>query len=128
MVSRSSGLCFRLSIAQLWMLPILQAGFLTFFVTDGLLQFVDSEMLFYLLAVIVGLIGGTVYIQAYLIVSETVKPDLREFSLAAISVADTLGILCANVFGLTIQECLYKYNNISDSASSTTYKCPLHLT
>ena len=50
-----------------------------------------------------------------------VPPHQREFALASASVADSLGILLANVLGLFIQSCLYDVNGI-DGAIAT---CPL---
>ena len=122
-ISRSSGLWLSLNVVQLWILPLIQITLLVFFVYEGLYQIVGSEALLMFLASVVGLIGGTVYVQAYLTISRNVQADLREFSLAAVSVADTLGIFAANLAGLVIQGCIYGYNQIQDEGEVPAYTC-----
>lgn len=59
-----------------------------------------------------GLLGGAVYVNAFALLSRSVAPPQREFSMAAASVADSLGIACADVAGVLIQGCLFKVNRI----------------
>ena len=50
-----------------------------------------------------GLLGGAVYVNAFTLISHQVDPALREFSLAAASLGDSLGIACADIAGILIQ-------------------------
>jgi len=50
-----------------------------------------------------GLLGGAVYVNAFTLISRHVDPLMREFSLAAASLGDSLGIAFADVAGVLIQ-------------------------
>lgn len=50
-----------------------------------------------------GLLGGAVYVNAFTLLSREVEPRLREFSLAAASLADSVGIALADICGVLIQ-------------------------
>ena len=50
--------------------------------------------------------------NAVSLISREVAPQLREFSLAAASVADSAGIAAADVAGILIQGCLFKANGL----------------
>jgi hypothetical protein len=52
-----------------------------------------------------GLLGGAVYVNAFTLLSREVEPRLREFSLAAASLADSVGIALADITGILIQVC-----------------------
>lgn len=52
------------------------------------------------------------YVNAFALLSSRVPPAQREFSLAAASVADSLGIACADAAGVLIQGCLFKLNSL----------------
>lgn len=52
-----------------------------------------------------GLLGGAVYVNAFTLLSREVEPCLREFSLAAASLADSVGIALADICGVLIQVC-----------------------
>ena len=50
-----------------------------------------------------GLLGGAVYVNAFTLISRHVDPLRREFSLAAASLGDSLGIAFADIAGILIQ-------------------------
>ncbi len=52
-----------------------------------------------------GLLGGAVYVNAFTLLSREVQPCLQEFSLAAASLADSIGIALADICGVLIQVC-----------------------
>ena len=58
-----------------------------------------------------GLLGGAVYVNAFTLISRHVDPLRREFSLAAASLGDSLGIAFADIAGILIQvhilRCMY---------------------
>lgn len=49
--------------------------------------------------------------------------ELKEFAVASIGVADSLGILVADILSLFIQSCIYKKNNIEGAVAG----CPLNM-
>ena len=49
------------------------------------------------------------------LLAESVKPELKEFSLTASGVAVDIGVAFANVSAIFLQKSLYDYYNISDS-------------
>ena len=75
-------------------------------------RYPDNYLL--VLCFVAGLLGGFVYVNAFTLISREVAPPLVELSLTATSVADTLGILAADLTGLVIQKALYQSNGISD--------------
>ena len=50
-----------------------------------------------------GLLGGAVYVNAFTLLAKEVEPSLREFSLAAASLADSVGIAMADICGILVQ-------------------------
>jgi len=70
-------------------------------------------------AFVVGLMGGAVYVGAFTLISAEVEGPLREFALAAASVADSVGIAVADVVGILIQGCIFRVNGLPGA----DYKC-----
>ena len=50
-----------------------------------------------------GLLGGAVYVNAFTLITRHVDPVLEEFSLAAASLGDSLGIAFADIGGALLQ-------------------------
>jgi len=100
----------------------------------------------YLLSFYTGLLGGAVYVHGYKkIVADcqqrkeqqqrrgtvntvgdvvTVDSAYTEFCLATVSVAESLGILVADVSALFLQACLYAVHGMSDKSSVS---CPIKM-
>lgn len=119
-LSRSSGTVYQASLPILWLMPAIQCTNLLFFCYTAITHTWYSWSLLSL-CFLAGLLGGAVYVNAFTRINMDVPPHQREFALASASVADSLGILFANVLGLFIQSCLYQVNGI-DGAIAT---CPL---
>jgi len=119
-ISRSSGAFFTAPMWLLWVMPILQCINLVFFYFVATYHFwYDYSLLvpcFY-----VGLLGGGVYVHGYMRINKDLPMSQREFALSTSSVADTLGIMLADISGLFIQSCLYRNNGLNGSVVS----CPL---
>ncbi|KAG7267941.1 hypothetical protein CRUP_017007 [Coryphaenoides rupestris] len=81
LVSRSSLRCIK--IRNLWALV--------------LLQFLTTPWLVFAIVLYEGLLGGAAYVNAFHFISKEAGDREREFSMAAASVADTLGIALAAV-------------------------------
>lgn len=62
-----------------------------------------------------GLLGGAVYVNAFTLISRHVDPLMREFSLAAASLGDSLGIAFADVAGVLIQVSAYSLTAVMNS-------------
>jgi len=120
LVSRSSGKLFNLSVTMLWVVSFIQIALLVFFVIDGVEQFWQGVSLI-LPAFVVGLMGGTNYVQTCLAIDREVRQDQRELALSTVSVGSPIGILLADVTGLVIQWCLFQANQIESSHEVT---CP----
>ena len=110
-ISRSSGTIWQAERNGLWIMPMLQVGCLAFFISVALLKFWYNWLLL-LPCTFSGLLGGAVYVNAFSLISREVRPEHKEFSLAAASVADSTGIALADCVGILLQGCLFKYNNI----------------
>lgn len=110
-LSRSSGAVCQVSLRLLMLMPVLQIALLLFFCFVSVYHFwYDWSLL--LPCFIAGLLGGTVYVNAFTLLARDVHPDLKEFSLGAASVGDSVGILFADIAGIFLQGCLYSYNRI----------------
>lgn len=110
-ISRSSGMFFRPNHLLLERLPCVQLGFLVFFIFVSITHWFDSWALLVPCG-FVGLFGGAVYVHAFRLIAQDVPHPWKEFALSAVSVADTLGIVLADVTGLAVQGCLYSVNHI----------------
>lgn len=121
-VSRSSGVLGTAPMLWLWIMPALQVLNVAFFAIVAALHFWYSYSALLPICFYVGLLGGAVYAHGYLrICADFNQVDRREFALAATSVAESLGIVFADVLGLFIQSCLYQTNDISGAMVS----CPI---
>ena len=62
-----------------------------------------------------GLCGGAVYVGGFTLITIEMEEPVRELSLSTASIADSVGIMAANVAGIFIQRALYRHYAISDS-------------
>jgi len=111
--SRSSGEMVTLTIHQLWALPLLQVLLLVFFIFDGIFHFWWGNSVL-VLCLLVGCLGGAVYVHTFCMMSKMLPQHEQEFSMAAASVAATGGTALSNLLGVVIQGCLYGINKIVD--------------
>ena len=110
-VSRSSGELWKPSRAVLWGMSILQCAVLVFFVLDAIYHFwYDYSLLS--LAFFTGLLGGSVYVNAFRLIRESVAPHMREIASTAGAVSSDFGTNMGEALGLGIQILLYRANNI----------------
>jgi hypothetical protein len=109
--SRSSGTLWQAKRGALWIMPAMQVGMLAFFLANAVEKWWYNWSLL-APCFFTGLLGGAVYVNAFTLISREVEPRLREFSLAAASVADGLGVALADVSGVLIQGCLFKANGL----------------
>lgn len=126
-ISRSSGTLFTAPTWLLWLMPVLQAiNLLVFSLVASNYSGYDVSFLYkpgvlYTGAFYSGLLGGAVYINGYMRICLDLPLEYREFALSATSVAESFGIVAADVAGLFIQACLYQINGLSGA----TLECPI---
>lgn len=114
-ISRSSGNIMQCSKRLLWIMPTLQVMFLIFFWSDAAYMYWYDWSLM-IPCFVTGLLGGATYVGAFVLINEEIpKGALREFSLSAASVADSLGIVMSDLFGILIQMQLYDMHGLSGS-------------
>ena len=65
------------------------------------------------LSVVVGLLGGAVYVNGFRLVSESIPKDVNELATAAAAVSTDIGTTLGELMGLGIQAWLYVQNGIS---------------
>ncbi|KAL7490394.1 hypothetical protein ACHAWT_000434 [Skeletonema menzelii] len=119
-VSRSSGNLFTVSLIMLWVMPMLQLVNLCLFWVISVHHFwYDYSLL--IMCFFVGLLGGGVYVQGYNRINSDMPKELREFALSSASLADSVGILVADISSLFIQSCIYQRNGIDGAVVS----CPM---
>jgi battenin len=114
--SRTFGGLLPIKHRGLWAMPIAQTALLAFFAADAALRFAYYKPLLLALAFAAGLLGGATYVCAFSLLAAEAPPPLREFSLAAASVADSLGIAAADVASVLLQGCLMRANGLADEA------------
>ena len=104
-------------------MPILQCSIVAIFYRIAS----DHEWLLYdyrllIPCLYVGLLGGEVYVNAYVRINSDINPwSRRELAIGAASAADGMGIVLANFLGLYVQSCLYDVNGIGGA----TVSCPV---
>lgn len=113
LVARSSGFLWTPTRGRLWVMPVIQMFLFVFFLLDAF-YLLWNDWSVVVLCFLVGLQGGAVYVGGFTLISREVAPHLREFSLSAASLADSFGIVVADICAIFIQRALYTYHGISD--------------
>uniref|UniRef100_A0A7S2Q9G3 Protein BTN n=1 Tax=Zooxanthella nutricula TaxID=1333877 RepID=A0A7S2Q9G3_9DINO len=111
-ISRSLGGLMIFSVPALWAGPIMQIVMLAFFGAAAAVPFGGWWLI--APALLVGLLGGFVYVQAFVLISHRVDSKYVELALTSASVADTFGIILANVASIMVQGCLFGRLGIMD--------------
>jgi len=114
-LARSSGMFWHLGLEWLWIMPTAQACLLVFFIANALWQWWQSWSLLSL-CLVTGLLGGGVYVTAFTLIASHTRPEAKESSLYMAAMANTSGILVADVAGLFIQGCIFKRHGLPGAA------------
>ena len=61
------------------------------------------------------------YVQGFSRVNRDMPIELKEFAIASVGIADSLGILVADIISLYIQSCIFKKNDLQGAVVD----CPL---
>jgi len=127
LVSRSSGTLLTLSSTVLWLMPALQVVNLVVFTmiaaqTPETLPWLYNPSVLYAISVWTGLLGGAVYVHGYKrIVLDFAGSPHTELALASTSLAESVGIIVADVVGLFLQGCLYQVHQLPGAV----VECPI---
>uniref|UniRef100_A0A8R1HQN7 Battenin n=1 Tax=Caenorhabditis japonica TaxID=281687 RepID=A0A8R1HQN7_CAEJA len=90
-ISRSSVKFFEMPLWLIWCLPVLQCVNMIFFFFEAVYWFTPTIIIIFVLIVFEGLLGGSAYVNTYNKIHKKVEPDVREFSLSAASMGNSLG-------------------------------------
>jgi len=108
LISRSSVNCF--TIRKLWILPILQLINVALLLSQVLGNYFPegSAGLWIVLAIVFyeGLLGGAAYVNTFYKITKEIPPERREFSVGAVSIADSLGIATAGAISIPVHNLL----------------------
>lgn len=107
LISRASGLFITVSRPTLLALVALQVALLILFAADAAAQLWVGYTLG-APALLVGLVGGLLYVQTFLAVDRELPAHKREAALATCTCGDTAGVLAGELTGLLMQWCLYE--------------------
>ena len=105
-LSRSSVILFKLR--KIIIPAVTQWVIFLFFVCEIYFQFIPSIWVTLLVIFLEGTCGGTVYVNAFYMVSEDVADDVREFCMGAASMADAFGVSLAAIISLPIHDAFCK--------------------
>mmetsp|Transcript_9386 Transcript_9386/g.19211 ORF Transcript_9386/g.19211 Transcript_9386/m.19211 type:complete len:264 (-) Transcript_9386:316-1107(-) len=119
-ISRSSGLFIVVPRKILNVLVVVQVALLAWFGANAAMQMQTGYVLG-APSFLVGLIGGTLYVQMFMAIDREVAEDTRETALATCTCGDTAGILAGEFTGWAMQLCLFDYLGLSAHHGS----CPL---
>lgn len=106
-ISRSSLALFR--IRALYTPAVLQCMNLALLTAHAMTPFIPSVYWIFITIFWEGLLGGLVYVSTFAAVREEVAEDEREFSLGAVTVADSTGIFLAGILGAGMEKALCSY-------------------
>jgi len=114
LISRSSVNCF--TIKRLWMLPILQLLNVALLLSQVLGNYfpAGNAGLWIVLAIVFyeGLLGGAAYVNTFYNITKEVPEERREFSVGAVSIADSIGIALAGAISIPVHNYLCSMENL----------------
>ena len=103
-ISRSSTVFIRIN--KLYIPVIVQWCILIFCLLEVAYTFVPNIWITLAVILLEGLCGGSVYVNAFYLISENVPEEVREFSLGVASVADSCGIVLSGFVSTPIHNAL----------------------
>ncbi|KAK7207050.1 protein BTN1 [Myxozyma melibiosi] len=106
-ISRSSSAFVR--VRRLYIPAILQLINVVILIIQSMYVIIPNVYLIMLLVFYEGLLGGASYVNTFLLVSETVPLEEREFAMGAVGVSDSGGIVVAGTICLYLETFLCNY-------------------
>lgn len=117
-ISRSTFVLICRSRAILWTGSGLQVAMLIFFWWAAATEFGDWWLI--APALLVGLMGGGVYVGAFCLISQEQDPHYVELALTSASLGDSFGIIIADVLGIIVQGCMFGHLGVVDTKPDFT--------
>ncbi|CAI5449929.1 unnamed protein product [Caenorhabditis angaria] len=90
-LSRSSVKFFEMPVWLIWLLPLMQVINMLFFFFEAVYWFIPTIIIIFCLIIFEGLLGGSAYVNTYNKIHKLVEPDIREYSLSAASMGNSIG-------------------------------------
>ncbi|CDO57392.1 similar to Saccharomyces cerevisiae YJL059W YHC3 Vacuolar membrane protein involved in the ATP-dependent transport of arginine into the vacuole and possibly in balancing ion homeostasis [Geotrichum candidum] len=106
-ISRSSSAFVR--IRRVYIPSLLQALNLVVVIYQSLYMVIPNVYLVMLLVFYEGLLGGASYVNTFLLVSETVPLQDREFAMGSVGISDSAGVVCAGLISMWLEKYLCGY-------------------
>jgi battenin len=106
-ISRSSSAFVR--IRRVYIPSLLQALNLVIFIYQSLYMIIPNVYFVMLLVFYEGLLGGASYVNTFLLVSETVPLQDREFAMGSVGISDSAGVVCAGLISMWLEKYLCGY-------------------
>ncbi|KAL0586116.1 hypothetical protein ABG067_004209 [Albugo candida] len=116
-LARSTGGIWQASMSTLFVFAFLQVLLLVFFVSVAIWHFWYNWSLL-CFTFMAGILGGSVYVNAYTLLASQAKPDWVEFALSATSIGDTFGVILADIAGFFLQRYLSAANGLPSRRAS----------
>lgn len=107
LISRSSSPFFR--VRKIYYPSILQAVNTFICILQSLFVIIPNIYILFILMFYEGLLGGLAYVNTYLLVTETVPLQEREFALGAVGMSDSAGVVLSGLISLWLEKSLCRY-------------------
>lgn len=117
-ISRSFFVLICKSQRVLFLGGFLQVAMVAFWYSAASTPFGDWALL--VPALFVGFLGGGVYVGAFCLISQEQEPKMVELALTSASLADTFGIIVADVLGIIVQGCMFGRMGVVDTKPDFT--------
>ena len=91
-----------------------QSSLLALFAADALARvWYDASLL--APCVVVGLLGGAVYVHGFKLVALEAPPARRELAMACACIAADLGLMAGSAAAVVLQACIYQAHGLDDA-------------
>eukprot|EP00931_Biecheleriopsis_adriatica_P002381 TRINITY_DN10316_c0_g1_i1.p1 TRINITY_DN10316_c0_g1~~TRINITY_DN10316_c0_g1_i1.p1 ORF type:complete len:434 (+),score=63.92 TRINITY_DN10316_c0_g1_i1:80-1381(+) len=112
-ISRTTFVLLCKSQVILWLGAILQVFLVFFFWAAAATPFGSWWLL--APALVVGFMGGGVYVGAFCLINRELEKQWVELALTSASLADSLGIIIADILGIIVQGCMFGKLGVLDT-------------
>uniref|UniRef100_A0A0N5BSN4 Battenin n=1 Tax=Strongyloides papillosus TaxID=174720 RepID=A0A0N5BSN4_STREA len=107
-LSRSSIKLIKLPLWVIYLLPVFQILTLIFMLTEAFYYFIPHISIVFIITILEGLFGGSCYVNAFDYIHSNVPKEIREYSLTAASLGDSVGVCIAGFLAIPIHNTVCK--------------------
>lgn len=101
-ISRSSSSFIR--IRRVYIPSLLQFLNLIIFIYQSIYMIIPNVYLVMVMVFYEGLLGGASYVNTFMLVSETVPHQDREFAMGSVGISDSAGVVCAGLISMWLEK------------------------